>query len=93
MAGAHDVELFFHCSERCQVDAAGNECQISQEGRTILLKLPQVPDAMLTMHYGSVAPIAGWISRRFDVKQPAPTLQWRARLQGATVLQCEIGCR
>jgi hypothetical protein len=32
------------------------------------------------------------VSRRYDEKQPAPTLAWRARIRGATVLRTEISC-
>jgi len=92
MAGAHDVELFFHCSELCQVHGAGRDYVLGQGGRTILLKLPAAPHAVSDIHRGSTAPIAGWISRRFDERQPAPTLRWRARLCGTTVLRSEIVC-
>jgi hypothetical protein len=44
------------------------------------------------VYYGSQAPISGWVSRRFDEKQPAPTIAWRARLKGETILRSEIRC-
>jgi hypothetical protein len=36
-------------------------------------------------------PIGGWISRRFDVREPTTTLRWRATLAGDCVLRTEIG--
>ena len=39
---------------------------------------------------GSVAPIAGWVSRAFDTRLAAPTIVWRARLAGPAVLRSEI---
>ena len=92
MAGHHDVELLFHCSEQCQLDAMGNDYSIARQNQTILLKLPKAQGACCDLLCGSVAPIAGWISRSFDTRQPAPTLRWRARLQGTSVLRSEIVC-
>jgi len=92
MSGAHEIELFFHCSERCRVDPIRDGYRLSQPGGTLSLKLPQVRGATSRIYYGSIAPISGWISRRFDDKQPAATIAWRARLAGDNVLCSEISC-
>ncbi len=92
MAGQHDIELFFHCSERCQVDPAPDGWAVSQGGKTLLLRLPQAGQASTQVSCGSTAPICGWVSRRYDDKRPAPTIAWRARLQGEIVLQTRITC-
>ena len=92
MTGTHDVELFFHCSEQCRVVPDGEGYALSRDGRTLTLWLPQVAGASSRIHYGSTAPISGWISRRFDEKQPSPTVAWRARLRGEVVLRSEIIC-
>jgi hypothetical protein len=34
--------------------------------------------------------MSGWLSRAFDSRVPAPTIVWRARLPGRTVLRTEI---
>lgn len=91
MAGEHDIELFFHCSERCQVDPVPDGYAVSQGGKTLFLRLPQAAKAS-QVYYGSTAPIRGWVSRRFDDKRPAPTIEWRARLKGEIVLCTEITC-
>jgi hypothetical protein len=92
MAGEHNIELFFHCSERCQVDPARDGYVLSQAGRTLTLRLPQAEGATWRVYHGSVAPISGWVSRRFDDKRPAPTIAWQSRLKGETVLCTEIIC-
>lgn len=92
MAGVHDIELFFHCSERCQVDPAPEGYTLRQTGRTLLLQLPQHGEASAQVFCGSLAPISGWVSRRYDEKQPAPTIAWRARLKGDVILRSEIVC-
>jgi hypothetical protein len=92
MSGAHDVELLFHCSERCRIEAVPGGYVLHQGGNALRLALPAIEGAS-SMHYlGNVAPVFGWVSRRFDEKQPSPTLVWRCRLEGNVVLRSQIAC-
>jgi len=88
----HDIELFFHCSERCRVAPIPGGYALSQGDRTLYLTLPQAERASARVYYGSIAPILGWVSRKFDERQPAPTVLWRGRLAGESVLRSEIVC-
>src|SRR5437773_8457808 len=90
MAGAHDIELFFHCSECCRIEATADGYTLTQEGRTLSLQLPRGGGASAQVFCGKITPILGWVSRRFNEKQPAATIWWRARLAGETVLRSEI---
>jgi hypothetical protein len=90
MEGEHDVELFFHWSERCAVDADGGAYVATQGARAATLRLPDLPGARSALLVASMDPIGGWISRRFDVREPTPTLCWRARVAGDCVLRTEI---
>ena len=92
MAGVHDIELFFHCGERCRVDRLPDGYALEQEARTLVVKLPHFKDASSRVYRGSDAPISGWVSRRFDDKRPSPTIAWRARIRGDAVLRSEITC-
>ena len=92
MAGTHAIELLFHCSERCCVERAEAGYRIRGTERAILLKLPRAEGAVTNVYTGSVSPILGWISRRFDEKTPAPTIVWRARITGEALLRSEIIC-
>jgi len=92
MSGAHEIELFFHCSEQCRVDPVPGGYRIGQTEKPLFLKLPEAKGAVSGVHYGSTSPILGWVSRRFDEKQPAPTIAWRARIAGDIVLRSEILC-
>jgi hypothetical protein len=74
------------------VEAAAGGYELRQGGKTLQLSLPQIEAAGSRLYVGSVAPIFGWVSRRFDDKQPAPTIVWRCRLQGDVVLRTEIAC-
>jgi hypothetical protein len=60
--------------------------------RSLSLRLPQAEDAASGVNYGCLAPISGWVSRKFDEKQPTPTIYWRGRLAGNSVLRSEIAC-
>jgi hypothetical protein len=92
MAGEHDIELFFHCSESCRVDPVPGGYRISQGGNELSLRLPQLADGATRVCIGSVAPICGWVSRRFDEKLPAATISWHGRMAGENVLRSEITC-
>jgi len=54
------------------------------------LVLPVVEGASAEVHRGNLAPILGWVSRSFDVRLPASTIAWRARVTGRAVLRTEI---
>jgi len=92
MAEEHGIELFFHCSERCRIEPLPDGYAVRQEARTLIIRLPHFKDGSSCVHHGSSAPISGWVSRRFDDKQPSPTIAWRARLKGEVVLRSEIIC-
>lgn len=92
MRSVHDVELFFHCAEDCQVDAEDRSYTISRRGRSIQLRPAVGAGLGIQIYRGSVAPVAGWISRRFDQKRPTHTIVCRGRLSGRSVLRSEIQC-
>jgi hypothetical protein len=67
---------------------------ISRGPWTLLLRLPPPhPQASAQVYHGSTHPPRGWISRRYDQREPAPTIVWRARLAGPAVLRSELMCR
>jgi hypothetical protein len=92
MAGTHAIELFFHCNERCRVEPVEEGYRIFGTEKSILLKLPRAEGAVTNVYQGSVSPVLGWISRRFDEKAPAPTIAWCARVTGKVLLRSEIVC-
>jgi hypothetical protein len=90
MSEDHEVELFFHCHEASALEAAANGFVIRRGERSISLLLPQADQARTVVHRGSVSPIAGWVSRSFDSREPADTIVWAARLTGPVLLRTEI---
>jgi len=90
MAEDHQVELFFHCHEATEVQASGEAFIVRRGEASLRLTLPRLPEASVEVYRGSLAPMSGWVSRAFDCRQPAPTIAWRARLMGSSVLRTEI---
>lgn len=90
MTDEHEIELFFHCSEDCRVEPLADGYRLINGSRQIVLRLPRANNASHPLARGSTAPILGWISRRFDEKQPTTTLRWSSRLRGNTVLYSQI---
>lgn len=81
--GAHDAEICWHFSDRCDVEVAGSEVRV-RAGRvqlTVAAASDAPPPRLLQ---GDSDPPAGWISRRYDVKVPAPTAVWRFPVRGPT---------
>jgi hypothetical protein len=92
MDGTHDLELFFHCAEDSIVQAIPGGGSITRGGRTIRLRWPDVPGSRAEILQGSVQPICGWVSRRFDVKRAAPTIRWHTRATGDTIVRTVVDC-
>ncbi len=92
MAECHEIDLFFHFSEHCNVKPSADGYLVSHGNRFMRLRLPQVGGAAAEIVCGGMSPIIGWISRRFDEKQPSPTIWWRAKVSGNAILRSEIVC-
>lgn len=92
MRGEHRVELFLHCAEGTVVVPTAGGFSLTRQGRTIQVRWPPHPAGGAHVLHGSTDPIGGWISRRFDRKEPIHTLVWRATLRGPASLRTEIDC-
>jgi hypothetical protein len=90
MEDEHDVELFFHCSEHCDVEPLPGGYLLSAGGSSVKLVVPQFENALHVVQRASAAPIAGWVSRAFDRRAPTSTIIWRARLSGVSRLRTVI---
>ena len=88
--GRHTIELFFHCSERCRVERAPDGYHVTHDDTRVTVRPPAVDEQRI--YCGSTEPILGWVSRRFDERQPSATLAWRCTISGDRVLRTEIVC-
>jgi hypothetical protein len=92
MSGEHDVELSFHCAAECAVEPAASGFAIRRGPWTLTVHLPSQPQGTARLYRGSLHPLCGWISRHYDQCEPAPTIVWRARLAGASLLRTMFMC-
>ena len=86
----HEVELFFHCHDACLLEPVEDGFRVIRADKSLRLVLPQADQARTLAYTGSLSPVAGWMSRGFDQRVPAPTIVWQARLTGRSVLRSEI---
>ena len=91
--GHHDVERFWHFAEHCEVEEDAQGVTARSGGRTVRLLLDSPPGAARNLYKGSEQPLCGWVSRRFDVKQPTFTLVERHRMSSAVTLRAVIECK
>ena len=70
----HRVEQFFHISKECSVENIGhNEWRIDNLDKSIVLKMDEKLEVGL--YQGSLNPILGWESNKFDVRDACFTLR------------------
>ena len=83
--GRHEVELFWHFSERCVVRLAGDAVVASNDGVSVTLRMTDCgwQPALVS---GREDPPLGWISRNFDVKVPTVTAVWCGHVVGTKKL-------
>ncbi len=79
----HDIEFNWHFAD---------SCEMLIDGRKVLAGFANVRLEMTMLEsnckpelaFGKDEPPSGWISRRFDVKMPSPTVTWREKIIGLT---------
>ena len=90
--GAHVVEGFWHFSEACEVTRNGPIISAANLQQQLSLTLPHSVDEIFIACGDELRP-AGWVSRAFDTKLPAPTVAWKKRILGTAcfVSRIDIG--
>jgi hypothetical protein len=89
-AGQHQVELFFHMHEEAAVGCVSEgEAQVDWRGRHIVFSSPD-RNGHWEIVRGSENPPLGWRSRRFNQRQPTPTLRIRRQIAGTTTIHTQL---
>jgi hypothetical protein len=86
---AHNIEIFFHFSEKCHVRQVGpSSLEASNGNKLIVIRL----DSRLKpeIYRACENPVLGWLSRTFGVKEPSFSLVARAGIAGTTQFVTEI---
>jgi hypothetical protein len=82
-AGAHEVEVLWHLAEDCAVGAVNGVVTVTRGPVRVVIRLEGGCFAVECAK-GQESPPLGWVSRRFDAKEPSPTIRWHGRVQGTT---------
>jgi hypothetical protein len=78
----HLLEWHWHLAPECTIDLKDAQALVGLGDwqLTVLAPEPQTP---FELWRGEVNPPMGWVSRRFDHKQPSPTLRWARTTDGS----------
>jgi len=83
-SGCHQVDLFFHMHEEALAqNLRSGEAKITWRDRKIHFSSPD-RNSRWEIICGSENPKLGWRSRRFNQKQPTPTLRIQKKIEGST---------
>ncbi len=90
--GSHSVAFAFHCSEKCSVRKAQSHTLIIERPEVTLVM--QLDDRLeVTIQTGRENPIAGWISRGYHRKVPAPSILAEGRIHGSSRIITTVQAR
>jgi hypothetical protein len=81
----HEVEMFWHFAEDCEVRLVGEELSVINGPMSMHVHLPRKA-GRCELVQGQEAPPLGWVSRRFDEKLPTFTAVWWGRIEGPATL-------
>jgi hypothetical protein len=84
-SGEHDVEIFWHFSEHCAVEMDDVAVCVTRDDVALSMSVPEGMRCDIRRGVEGPQP-AGWISRRFDVRQPTTTVIMSGRIAGAARL-------
>lgn len=92
-SGQHDVEIFWHFAESCDVSLGEAVVYVQSGNASLELSWPR--ELILELVRGQEDPPGGWISRTFDVKVPCVTLIVRGTVSagwsGVTEIRVSFG--
>lgn len=78
---SHEVALFWHFAESCQVSWHGDALQVICQD--VVLRMRPPPAMAVEIVSAQDNPPLGWVSRRFDTKAPCATVRVGGRAAGA----------
>ncbi len=85
----HEVELFWHFSERCEVMVDGSSIYAWQDGCMVALDLKDAGWEIRSC-FGQESPPCGWVSRYFNVKVPTTTIVCKRNIDGTDSFATKI---
>jgi hypothetical protein len=89
----HDVELFWHLSEDCRAELLGSQRVVARVADVELTIEVDTPDFVLELVRGRDEPPLGWISRRFDHREPTVTVRCAGSVAGSSTIRTRLTVR
>ena len=87
----HTVEIAWHWSEEAQVSCDDAELVLATHGPVGARLWCETPGFAPSLHRGEEPPrILGWVSRRFDERQPTTSTVFRGRIDRPTTITTQI---
>lgn len=89
----HLVEGYWHFSEKCEVNIQSDgSLRVINDEQAMQIKMLEADDLQYELYSADDELPAGWISRRYDLKQPCCTVVWRASIVRDRNFVTEIIC-
>jgi len=87
--GQHQVELFWHFSDSCEVVMDGINVMVKCGNVSLAMSMAGMAGSTEVVS-GREDPPLGWISRQFDVKIPSPSVVWSGTIKGTSTLRTSM---
>ncbi|WP_457331841.1 heparinase II/III domain-containing protein [Rhizobacter sp. P5_C2] len=89
--GSHAAAVAWHFAPGCRVEIIDGTAHIGADGVSLRLVVdsPETPGHW-ELHHGAPGSMLGWHSPAFGQRIPAPTLLWRTRISGTSVVRSSI---
>lgn len=88
-SGRHALEWHWHFAPECRIELCSEGARVEVPGWSLTLRQLEA-GAEASLHSGQDNPPLGWISRRFDHKQPSPTLRLARTVDGTQEFVTEL---
>lgn len=89
-ARRHTAVRWWHFAEDCHVHLEDDGGAVRIESGDVRVRMLPGEAVSARLLRGAEDPPGGWISRRFDAKQPTTSLAWETPIRGTTVLRTRI---
>jgi len=86
---SHDIELFWHFAENCEVELTNRGVCASNSGYKLYMDLDPATENITLFKGDEIVP-AGWISRRMDEKTPTTTVRNAMKITGMVRIVTDI---
>jgi hypothetical protein len=88
--GRHTIERFWHFHENCLLTYENQQLSAKRGAVSLTFQSNSAKQSDPKVYRGQSDPIRGWVSRRFDCKEPTTTVLCTDQIKGDTVLTTDF---